>query len=160
MKWNDIQNFSRTKFKRSTGVSYEIFLIMLDALEQANAKQRKHPSIGVRSKLSSADKILLLLMYYREYRTMFHIGVTYEISESSVCKIIMDTESKLINDTRFHLPGKKALLKPENDFNIVLIDVAETPIERPKKNSEIITAAKRNDIPSNHKSLPIKKQKK
>lgn len=63
----------------------------------------------------------------------------------------MDTESKLIKDTRFHLPGKKALTRPENTFELVLIDVTESPIERPKKNKKIITVEKRKSIPSNHK---------
>jgi DNA-directed RNA polymerase specialized sigma subunit len=38
-----------------------------------------------------------MLMYYREYRTQFHIGVTYGISESRVCEIIKETECILIS---------------------------------------------------------------
>jgi hypothetical protein len=64
---------------------------------------------------------------------MFHIGVTYGISESRVYEIIKDTESIQIQDRRFHLPGKKALLKPENNFDVVLIDVTESLVERPQK---------------------------
>jgi hypothetical protein len=33
----------------------------------------------------------------------------------------------------FRLPGKKALHSPETQWNILLIDVNETQIERPKK---------------------------
>ena len=152
MKWKDIQHLTDAQFKRTTGVTYEVFHLMSVALEQANAKNRKHPSRGRKPGLSIEDKLLLLLMYYREYRTMFHIGITYGITESAVCKIIQDTESKLINDTRFHLPGKKALLRSENTFEVVLIDVAESPIERPKKNNATIIAEKRNATLSNHKS--------
>jgi hypothetical protein len=151
MRWTTVQQLTQTQFKRITGVSPKVFHVMVKALEEANAKNRKHPSRGIRSKLCLEDKILLLLMYYREYRTMLHIGITYDISESAVCKIIMDTEKKLIKDKRFHLPGKKALTMPENTFEVVWIDVAETPVERPKKNKENITPAKRNGIPSNHK---------
>jgi hypothetical protein len=75
-------------------------------------------------------------MYYREYRTQFHIGVTYGISESRVCEIIKETENILIRDPRFHLPGKKALLKEETRFEAVLTDVTESPVERPQKNSD------------------------
>lgn len=147
MRWTTIQNLSKAQFKRSTGVSQEVFHLMVKTLEEANARARKHPTRGVSSKLSLEDKILLLLMYYREYRTMFHIGLTYELSESAVCKLIMDTEVKLINDPRFHLPGKKALTKPEHTFEVVWIDVAETPVERPKKNSGNTIAVKRKDTP-------------
>jgi len=31
------------------------------------------------------------------------------------------------------LPGKKALLKSDNELKVILIDASETPIERPKK---------------------------
>ena len=72
-------------------------------------------------------------MYYREYRTQFHIGITYGISESRVCEIIKETKHILIQDSRFHLPEKKALLKEENHFEVVLLDVSENSVERPKK---------------------------
>lgn len=135
MYYRDIDNLSPSDFKRLTGVKREVFLQMLDALNHAKMAQRKHPSRGTPAKLSNADKLLLMLMYYREYRTQFHIGVAYGISESRVCEIIRDTESILIKDRRFHLPGKKSLQKEENDFEVVLVDVTESPVERPKKNS-------------------------
>jgi hypothetical protein len=133
MFYRDVEKLSSSRFKRLTGVKREVFEQMLDVLNESNAKSGKHPGGGAPAKLSNADRLLLLLMYYREYRTQFHIGVTYGISESRVCEIIQETESILIQDSRFHLPGKKALLKEENRFEIVLIDVTETPVERPKK---------------------------
>jgi len=53
-----------------------------------------------------------------------------------VCEIISETEQILIKDKRFHLPGKKELVKSENNFEVVLIDVTESPIERPKKTTK------------------------
>jgi hypothetical protein len=54
-------------------------------------------------------------------------------------------ERILIADKRFHLPGKKQLLQAESEIEVVLIDVAESPIERPKKNSDnTIRERKRN----------------
>lgn len=90
-------------------------------------------------------------MYYREYRSQFHIGVTYGIAESSVCEIIQEMEQILIQDKRFHLPGKKALVQQENDWEVILVDVTESPVERPKKNSGKITPVKRNDTRKKHK---------
>jgi len=135
MFYRDIEDLSSPKFKRLTGVKREVFAQMLEVFNQAKATSRKHPSRGTPAKLSNADKLLLLLMYYREYRTQFHISVTYGISESHVCEIIKEVERILIKDSRFHLPGKKSLLKEENHFEVVLIDVTESPVERPKKNS-------------------------
>ena len=136
MLYKDIENLKSTHFKRLTGVKREVFMQMLDVINESKSLQRKHPRRGTPAKLSNADKLLLLLMYYMEYRTQFHIGVTYGISESRVCEIIKETESILIKDSRFHLPGKKSLLKGENHFEVLLIDVTESPVERPKKNSD------------------------
>jgi hypothetical protein len=151
MFYKDIERLNLSQFKRLTGVKREVFEQMLDSLNEAKTKSRKHPSRGTPAKLNNADKLLLLLMYYREYRTQFHIGVTYGISESRVCEIIKEIESTLIKDSRFHLPGKKSLLKEENHFEVVLIDVTETPVERPKKNSDSTIQARKNVIPKRHK---------
>ena len=129
----DIKDLSSSHFKRLTGVKREVFEQMLAVLQEFKSSSRKHPSRGTPAKLIQADKLLLLLMYYREYRTQFHIGITYCISKSRVCEIIKETESILIKDSRFHLPGKKSLLKEETQFEVVLIDVTESPVERPKK---------------------------
>jgi len=69
----------------------------------------------------------------REYRTYFHLGQSYGMSESSCYKICRWVEDTLIKDPRFRLPGKKVLLKSDTSLEVILIDAAETPIERPKK---------------------------
>jgi len=151
MLYKDIETFSAIKFKRLTGVKKEVFSLMLDSVNTYKSSIRKHPTRGTPAKLSNADKILLMLMYYREYRSQFHIGITYGISEARVCEIISEIEQILIKDKRFHLPGKKELVKSENNFEVVLIDVTESPVERPKKNNEIIIQEKRNVTPKRHK---------
>lgn len=113
-------------------------------------KSRKHPSRGVSPKLSYADKILLMLMYYREYHTQFHIALTYGIAESTVCEIIKEIASILIKGKRFHLPGKKALLQQGSTFEVVLVDVRETPVEQPKKSNAAIIPAKRSGTLKKH----------
>ena len=55
-----------------------------------------------------------------------------EIDSGSVYKNIK-WEEVLIKHPDFALPGRKALLKNDNEYEIVLIDATETPIERPKK---------------------------
>jgi hypothetical protein len=51
-------------------------------------------------------------------------------------KIIRWIEDTLIKHPDFALPGRKALLKSDMEYEIVLIDACETPIERPKKKSD------------------------
>jgi hypothetical protein len=45
------------------------------------------------------------------------------------------------------LPGRKALLKSDVEYEVVLIDATESPIERPKKNKNTFIQAKRKNIP-------------
>ena len=42
-------------------------------------------------------------------------------------------EDTLIKHPDFALPGRKALLKNDTEFEVVLVDASESPIERPKK---------------------------
>ena len=82
-------------------------------------------------------------MYWREYRTEFHIGLSYGVSESTVCRTIQKIENVLIKSKQFHLPGKKVLQPSDTMIETVLVDATEQPIERPKKSKKGITAAKR-----------------
>ena len=76
----------------------------------------------------------MALEYIREYRTYFHVSQSYGISESSCYKAIKWIEETLIKHPDFALPGRKALLKSDMEYEVILIDATETPIERPKKN--------------------------
>ncbi len=78
----------------------------------------------------------MALEYIREYRTYFHIATSYGVSESVAYKIVRWVEDTLIKDPVFALPGRKALLKSDMEYEVLLIDASETPIERPKKKSE------------------------
>lgn len=77
----------------------------------------------------------MTLEYWREYRTYFHIGQSWGVHESTVCRIIHRVEDKLIKSRKFSLPGRKKLASTETQWEVVIVDVAESPIERPKKAS-------------------------
>jgi hypothetical protein len=49
----------------------------------------------------------------------------------------------LIKDGTFSLPGHKALLKSDSEYEVVLIDTTESPIEHPKKSKGATAVAKR-----------------
>ncbi|KJV75010.1 IS5 family transposase ISOt6 [Orientia tsutsugamushi] len=75
----------------------------------------------------------MVLEYLREYRTYFHIGQNYGISESSAYKAVKWVEDTLVKHPNFALTGRKAIMKSDMNYEVVLIDATETPIERPKK---------------------------
>jgi len=103
MRYETVHSLSEEDFKRSTGVQRSTFDTMRQIIEQ------KLGNFGRPPKLSRADQLLLTLMYWREYRTEFHIGLAYGISESTVCRTIKKIENTLMQSEQFHLPNKKAL---------------------------------------------------
>ena len=55
-------------------------------------------------------------------------------------------EQILLQSKTFHLPGKKALHATGNKFEVIVVDVSEHPMERPKKNSEKIIQERKKGI--------------
>jgi len=145
MRYKEIKDRNDKDFKRLTGVEHQTFKQMVTVLESELSNFGRPP------KLSRADQLLLTLMYWREYRTQFHIAQAYGISESAVCRTIQKIENALINSGQFRLPGKKALQPSDTVIEIVVVDATEQPIERPKKSNGDISAAKRNDTLRKHK---------
>lgn len=145
MKYEKLQLSSDTQFRRVTGVKRKTFETMVGILKEAH--RIKKSKGGRPSKLGIEDMLLMALEYIREYRTYLHIATSYGLAESNAFEIIKWVENVLIKSKEFRLPGRKALLKSDNEFEIILIDATESPIERPKKNSANITPAKRNVTP-------------
>jgi len=136
---------SEAGFKRYTGIHKATFNEMLEAMQQHEAQKTKS---GRPSALSLEAQILLALTYWREYRTLYHIGMDFGIHESSASRIIRKVEDILIDSGKFELPKKLPSRVDEDiDWTVVIVDATETPIERPKKTKETTTAARRNNIP-------------
>lgn len=114
---------------------------MVDALTQqaTNAVKAGRPC-----SLSLQAQVLVTLEYWREYRTYFHIATDWGVSESTICRTVHRIENALMQSGQFRLPGKKRLLKgfgsrPE----VVVMDVTETPIERPKRKQKRFYSGKK-----------------
>ena len=146
MFYADLKDRAGGRFKRLTGVQPATFLDMCEALE-------KHlPSGGRVPKLCVQDRLLLTLMYWREYRTQAHVAETYGLSESTVCRTIQAVEAALLRSGGFRLPGKKELLKKalaggDTQYQVVVMDATECPVERPQKSNAGATAARRGATP-------------
>lgn len=143
MEWQSVKNLKDKDFRRMVGVKRNTFGQMLLAIREYELLHRKHLKRGRPPKLTVENKLLMMLMYYREYRTFFHTAGSYGISEGQCFRIIVKLENILIQSGLFRLPGKKALLPSQHGWEVVLIDVSESSVERPKKNSGAITQGKR-----------------
>jgi hypothetical protein len=126
-------------------VSGEKPLTKCARLFAANLRRERLVS-GRPAKLVVEDQVLLTLEYLREYRTMFHIATSWGISESTVSRIVKRVEDILSRAREFRLPVKRRELLPP-DVEVVVVDVVETAVERPKKNNVAIIRARKSGTP-------------
>lgn len=141
MTYEDVKNLKDGDFKRLCGVTKETFSAMCAVI---SAFKRQH-SRGRKSSLSIEDQILLTLSFWREYRTLFHLGRDWNLHESNVSRLVRRIEDVLIKSGKFALPGKKRLLE-DDAIKYTIIDVTEREIERPKKNKSDIIRERKSDI--------------
>jgi hypothetical protein len=144
MRFDSVKELKGEAFRRLTGVQRSTFQVMTALLFAAKCKQKA--AGGKPNTLSIEDQLLMMLEYWREYRTYFHIGQARAISESAAYRNIKWCENTLAKSKAFRLPGRKAVAASDRVFDIVLIDATETPIERPKKDKGATTQARRSGI--------------
>lgn len=117
---------------------------MIDILMEADALKKK--AGGWENKLCIEDQLLMTLEYLREYRTYFHIGNNFGISESSANKGIKWAEETLVKTPDFALPCGNPLLNSDVEYEIIMIDATETPCERPKKAEKYYSGNKKDTL--------------
>jgi hypothetical protein len=145
MKFENLRNISGAQFRRVTGVKRQTFDKMVEIIK--DAEKVKKAKGGRPSKLSVENKVLMTLEYLREYRTYLHIATSYGLSESNTFENIRWVEDVLVQSKEFKLPGRKALTKSDTEYEVILVDATESPIERPKKNNANITRERKNATP-------------
>ena len=147
VKYYKVRNLNDKDFKRVVGVKKDTFKDMVLVVNRHY--RSKKAKGGTKRALSTYDEVLLMLEYYREYRTFKHLGIDYGVSESTAHYIVTKIEKILINEPQFHLEKLKHI-EPEsdnNDIEITIVDVTESQCERPKKSKNITTQEKRRNIP-------------
>ena len=133
MKWLPISALQGKKFRRYTGIQRRVFDEMVECVRSSKAHKRKHPSKGASSTLSIEDQVLLTVMYWREYRSQEQLAVDFDVDQSTVSRTIRESENILIKSGQFSIPGRKSLTSRDGQYEVVIVDVTETPVERPKK---------------------------
>lgn len=135
MTYEQLKHLKPSGFKRRCGVHPETFEQMVEVLRPYLDRRGQR---GGQCKLSVEDQLLLVLEYWREYRTQFHIATSWGLSESAVCRLIHKVEGRLMDSAKFRLPGKKQLDQNAYTWNVIVVDVTESPIERPKKTTSLL----------------------
>jgi hypothetical protein len=128
-------------FKRLHGVSPDTFKKMLSILQREY--DVLHQKGGKPPKLTVEDKLCITLKYLREYRTMDSIAAEYGVCKGTVCLSIQWVEDTLVQDGTFAVSGKKTLKRKSESIQYVVVDVTESPINRPKKNQKAYYSGKK-----------------
>ena len=113
-------------------------MVKVVAAEKVLAKKSGRPS-----KLSVKDQVLMTLEYWREYRTYFHIGVSWGLDETNVLRTVRKVEQILIKSGLFNVGGKRKVKESDLEMDVLVVDVAEHEVERPKKSRRDITVVSR-----------------
>jgi hypothetical protein len=140
MRYIEVSEYGEQQFLRLTGVRRAVFELMVEVV-QAAQRDFDRPR-----KLSVENQVLLTLCYWREYRSQFHVASSFGVSEATACRTIKAVENILIQDKRFHVPGKKVLHDGSLDLTVIVVDASEQRVERPQKNSDEAIPARRSAI--------------
>jgi len=105
-----------------------------------------HKSGGKPPKLTPEDKLYVTLKYLRDYRTMDSIASEYKVCKGTICLSIQWVEDTLMKDGTFALPGKGKLKRKSSTIEYIVVDVTESPINRPKNNQNEYYSGKKNAI--------------
>lgn len=138
-----IAKLKEEDYQKLFGVKKQTFDKMLSILSEKY--KQEHLRGGHPPKLSVLDKLVIMLGYYREYRTMENIAFDYSVSKSTICESIKWVENTLIKSGIFSLPSKRELIN-NKEIDVILIDATECEIERPKKNNKNITPERKRSI--------------
>ena len=135
-----IKKLKKENYQKIFGIKKDTFDKMLKLLNEAY--RIEHLKGGHPPKLSVLDRLVIMLSYYRDYRTMENIAFEYGVAKSTICECVKWVENILIKSKEFSLPKKRELVR-DTEIEVVLVDATECEIERPKKNSRNTIQGKR-----------------
>src|SRR3954452_18108011 len=103
---------------------------LADARRKARPGRRRRPGAGRKHALVLADRLLMLLIYYRTYTTHAFLGFLFGVDDSAVCRNINPLQPLLAGV--FRIPERRIKLDPE-DLRELFFDATERPTRRPDK---------------------------
>ena len=132
-----IAELKKEQYREIFGVRYEVFQKMKRVLEREHALQKS----GRPWKISVTDKLVITLLYLREYSIMRYLAWEYGISLGAVCESIRWVRNTLLKICR--LRNCRHNLAAKTQGRTLIADVTECAIERPKKNQGVYYSGKK-----------------
>jgi hypothetical protein len=150
MSHTDRLKRSPANFRSLTGLTPAAFDRLLAELapryEQAEARRkgrpgrRRKPGAGRKHALSLADRLLMLLIYYRTYTTHAFLGFLFGIDDSAVGRNINPLQPLLAGI--FRIPERRVELS-EDEIRELFFDSTERPTRRPKRGQRAFYSGKK-----------------
>lgn len=114
-------------FRKLTGLSISDFRSVVDMV--SDNFDQAFPNIGRKPKVSThADRLILIFIYYRCYVTHEFIGYFVDLNNANICRLFSRIEPLIAG--KIHIKKDRSLT--EEALSILLTDVTEQPIQRPK----------------------------
>ena len=137
-------------FRRLTGITPFAFDELLEKLtplyDQADARRKgrpgrkRKPGGGRKHSLVLADRLLMLLIYYRTYVTHAFLGFLFGIDDSAVGRNINPLAPMLAG--LFRIPERRVEIS-EDEIRELFFDATERPTRRPKRGQRAFYSGKK-----------------
>src|SRR5436305_2157633 len=137
-------------FRRLTGITPFAFDELLEKLtplyERAQARRKarpgrkRKPGGGRKHSLILADRLLMLLIYYRTYATHAFLGFLFAIDDSAVGRNINPLQPLLAGI--FRIPERRIELA-EDEIRELFFDATERPTRRPGRGQRAFYSGKK-----------------
>src|SRR5512143_2389706 len=145
MRDDHLQSKPDVEFKRLCGVKGPTFEVLRQALQTAEAAKTQPGRPGA---LRLEAPVLMTRRYWRQYRTLWHLGTAVGVSEGPASRRVRGVEDVLVKAGRFALPKRRPrLAAPAGQQQGVALAAPASAIERPKKNRAASTAASASATP-------------
>jgi hypothetical protein len=150
MSHTDHLKRSPDSFRQLTGITpaaFDHLLAQLTPCYQRAEQRRKDrpgrqrkPGAGRKHTLPLADRLLMLLIYYRTYVTHAFLGFLFGIDDSAVCRNVNPLQPLLAGI--FRIPERRVELNQE-DVRELFVDATERPTRRPKRGQRAYYSGKK-----------------
>jgi hypothetical protein len=157
---------SAATFRQLTGITPAAFDRLLADLEPryaaADAKRKARPGrrrkagAGRKHALPLADRLLMLLMYYRTYTTHAFLGFLFGVDDSAVGRNINPLQPLLAGI--FHIPERRVELD-EEDIRELFFDATERAIPRPTRGQRRYYSGKKKRHTVKHQVVVVRRRK-
>ncbi|WP_339048391.1 transposase family protein [Spiroplasma endosymbiont of Colias croceus] len=136
MIFENLKKLKNEEFYRYFGIKRFHFNEMLEKLIEIEKLEKNK---GRKNKLSVEERLMMTLLYWKEYYTFFQMSIKSKMSPSSCFRNITWVENKVSNHKDYQFLKERYKLKIDkkqensNEFQFYLIDSTEIEIERPTK---------------------------